>query len=292
MDNNTLFYKPSGQMSSNGSIFTILLNLLFAFIAGFLYSTIIYYNPFVYVNFLLTIGFGLSVGLLNRLMIRVGHNRNKKDQLILAGAGGFMALYIHWASFMLIIDYQGVPSLGNYFANVWYFINPVNFFHAMGVINKFGLWSIFGITFKGFGLALFWLFEAFIILFLSVSAVYKANILPYSEKFGMWYPKFTLYNDFQSVSAAKAVTEELAKTPYEFINNLAKGWGNRHAKIHIYYLKEELQQYLSIENIFMEGQGRGKTNKTMMISNFRISNETAKKILENYKHKKERIDLI
>ncbi len=292
MNNSALFYKPSGQMSSNGSIFTILLNLLFAFIAGYLYSIIIYYNPFVYVNFLLTIGFGLSAGLLNRLMIRVGHSRNKKNQLIFAGIGGFMAIYIHWAAYMLIIDSQGIPSLGNYFANVWYFLNPVNFFHAMGVINKFGLWSIFGITFNGFGLALVWLFEAFIILFLSVSAIYKANVLPYSEKLGMWYPKFTLFNDFQSISGVKSTTEQLVNDPFEFISNFDKGWGNRHSKTHIYYLKDEQEQYLSIENVFLEGQGRGKEHRTMMISNFRISNETAKKILKNYKHKKERIDLI
>ncbi len=292
MNNASLFYQPSGKMSSNGTIFTILLNFLLAFFAGYLYSIIIYYNPVVYVNFLLTIGFGLTIGMLNRLMVRVGHNRNKKNQLIMAAVGGFMALYIHWAAYMLIVDQQSVPSLGNYLIGVWYFINPVNFFHAIGIMNKFGLWAIFGITFKGFILAIVWLFEAFIILFLSVSAVYKANILPYSEKFGIWYPKFTLFNDFQSISAAKAVTEELAKNPYEFIGNLAKGWGNRHSKIHIYYLKDELQHYLSIENVFLEGQGRGKTNKTIMISNFRIDNDTAKKILENYKHKKEKIDLI
>jgi hypothetical protein len=57
-------------------------------------------------------------------------------------------------------------------------------------------------------------------------------------------------------------------------------------------LKKNFSNTYPLKNIFMEGQGRGKTNKTMMISNFRISNETAKKILENYKHKKERIDLI
>lgn len=286
------FYKASGEYSSNGTFFTVFANLLFAIIGGYIYAVIIYYNPFVYANFLLSIGFGLSIGMLNRFSVRIAHNRNKKSQLILAGIGGFMALYVHWAIYFLIVDMGSAPSFGSVFTKIWWFINPANFFHSLYVINSYGLWSIFGITFKGFFLLMVWLMEAFIILFLSVSAVYKAVVFPYSEKLRMWYPKFTLDIDFQSIASAKKITEELKADSLLTIKEFKKGTANRYSKVHIYYLKEELNQYLSIENFFLENQGRGKKNGTIMISNLKINNESARTILETYRHKREKIDLI
>ena len=151
---------------------------------------------------------------------------------------------------------------------------------------------MFGIPFNGFVLTFIWTIEALIIGGLPVLLILKSNTFPYSEKLNKWYPKFTLLKDFESISLMDSLVKSLSKEPIRAIGEIKKGHGLRHSKLHLYYLENEDKQYLSFENIFVEQQGKGKTTKTLMISNFLIANQVAIELKTKYENKRERIEVI
>lgn len=70
---------------------------------------------------------------------------------------------------------------------------------------------------------------------------------------------------------------------------MGKGSGNRHAKVHLYFLPEEAKQYVTVENIFIESNG--KKNITNMINNLEVDSDSAKEIMQEFHHKKEFFDV-
>ncbi len=292
MNNQELFYQESGQINpiKQGLSYVICIGL--ALILGYIYSVAVIFIPIVYLNFLITVGFGLILGLICRVIVRFSHNRSKKSQIIQAIVIGFLANYFQWTVYILYAYSGEIPTVGLYFSSLHWIMIPENFFAAMAEINQFGTWSIFGITFNGFGLAAIWFAEFLIIIAGPIVAIVKTKIYPYSELLNKWYDKYTLLKDFESISAVNNLTSELVSDPLKSIESLRKGSGLRHTKIHLFYLKDEDKQYLTFEKIFIEGQGKGKKNSSIVINNLKINKTDAELILENYENKRERIDII
>jgi hypothetical protein len=97
-----------------------------------------------------------------------------------------------------------------------------------------------------------------------------------------------LLKDFESVSTSNKLLSSFETDVLKTIQELRQGNGLRHSKIHVYYLPDEEKQYLSIEKVFIEGQGKGKKNTVNVIDNYKIDKAVAKSILESYENKKER----
>lgn len=292
MDNQELFYQESGQINPIRQSLSYAICIGLALILGYIYSVAIIFIPIVYLNFLITLGFGLTLGLICRAIVRFSHNRSKKSQIVQAVVIGFLANYFQWTAYILYAYNGEIPTLGLYFANLHWIMIPENFFTAVAEINKVGTWSIFGIPFNGFALTAIWIIEFLIIIGGPIVAIVKTKIYPYSELLENWYHKYTLYNDFESISMVNKLTKELASDPVKSIESLGKGSGLRHTKVHLYFMKDEDKQYLTFENIFIEGQGKGKKDSSIVINNFKINKADAELILEKYENKRERIDVI
>lgn len=292
MNQNNYFYEESGNINFLSSAISFLICGFLALVFGYVYSSLISIIPIVYANFLLTIVFGVSIAYLVKILVRLTHNRYRKSQMILALFTGIMANYFQWTTYILFLYNGGIPSINELFQNLHWLVVPENMFHNIIEINKFGSWGIFGIPFNGFVLTFIWILEALIIAGIPVLLIYKSNTFPYSEDLNKWYPKFTILKDFESISFMDSLTKSLLVEPISAIESLGKGHGLRHSKLHLYYLENEENQYLSFENIFVEQQGKGKTTKTLMINNFLISKQVAMELKEKYENKRERIEII
>ena len=292
MENQELFYQESGRIDPLKQSFSYIICIGLSLILGYIYSVIIIIIPIVYLNFLITVGFGTMLGLICRTLIRFSHNRNKKSQIIQAVIIGLLANYFQWTAYILFAYNDAIPSIGLYLENLEWIIIPKNFFAALFEINRIGTWGMFGITFNGFALTFIWIIEFLIIITGPIIAVVKTKSYPYSEHLQKWYFKYTLFKDFESISTAKRFINELASEPIRVIENLGNGSGLRHTKIHLFYLKDETKQYLTFERIFIEGQGKGKKNSTIVINNFMISKSDAEDLLNKFENKRERIKVI
>jgi len=292
MDNKELYYQESGQINPMKQNLSYAICIGLALLLGYLYSVLIIFIPFVYLNFLITVGYGLSLGLICKALVRFSHNRSKKNQIIQAVVIGLLTNYFQWTAYILYVYNGAIPNIELYFSNLNWIIIPKNFFIAIAEINRFGTWSIFGITLNGFGLTVIWIIEFLIIMAGPIVAIVQTKIYPYSELLEKWYHKYTLFNDFESISTVTQLIGELSSDPLKSIDSLGMGSGLRHTKVHLFYLKDEDKQYLTFEKIYIEGQGKGKKNSSIVINNFKINKSDAELILEKYENKRERIEVI
>lgn len=292
MENQDLFYQESGRVDPLRLVLSYVLCLIVALFLGYVYTGIIIFIPIVYLNFLITAGFGMILGFICKLSVRLTHNRDKRSQFTQAIVIGIFANYFQWTAYILYAYEGGIPEISEYLQNLHWIMVPRYFVSAIIDINRVGLWSVFGFTFNGFGLTVVWLIEALIIIAGPILAVHKTKIYPYSEKLNKWYPKYTLFNDFEPVVTVNKLIRDLTDDPLQAIKDLGKGNGLRHTKIHLFYFKDEENQFLTFEKIYIESQGRGNKNSSVLINNFKISKEVADTILSNYKHKIEKTEII
>lgn len=292
MNNQDIFYKESGKINPIKQSLSYVICIGLALVLGYAYSIIIGFVPIVYLNILLTVGFGLCLGVICRVLSRLGHNRNKKSQIVQAVVLGLLANYFQWTVYILYAYNGELPSMELYLANLHWIVIPENFFAAIAEINRVGVWSIFGIPFNGFALTFVWFIEFVIIMAGPIVAVIKTKIYPYSELLQKWYKKYTLVDEYASVSTVNKLTNDLTSEPIESIERLGKGAAFRYSKVHIFYLKDEENQYLTFENVFIEGRGKGKKESDIVINNFKLTKSDAEQILERFENKRERIEVI
>jgi len=292
MENLEHYYQESGKNNPLSQLVAYISCVLLSLTLGYLYSVLIIFIPIVYLNFLITVGLGLTLGLILRFLVRITNYRNKKSKLILALVFGFLTNYFQWTVYILYAFNGEIPNFSYYLSNLQWIALPTNFLEAVVQINRTGLWSIFGIVFTGFGLTTIWIIESLIIMAGPLVAIYKTKAYPFSELLNKWYPKYTLLKDFESVSAIGNMTRNLETDPLKSIQELKYGSAYRHTKIHLFYLKDDPNQYLTFENVYVNNRGQGKKNSTIIINNFKIDKESAQKIFENFEHKRERTEVI
>jgi len=59
----------------------------------------------------------------------------------------------------------------------------------------------------------------------------------------------------------------------------------RHTIIHVYYLTDDPHAYLDFESVSIEDRGKGKTETSLIIENFKIDKGDAKVLMEEYNAK-------
>ena len=291
MKNEHVYYSESGKISVTRQIFSYAFCILLASILGYVYTGFTVKIPLVYANFLLTFGFGISLGFVLRVLTRLTHNRNKKTRIIQGLIVAGLATFFQWTAYVIYLTKTEFPPIGVYYSNLDIMLHS-QAYDFLAIVYKLGSWSLFDTTINGFVLVLIWIGELGIIMFGILSAVLKTNIYPYSEHSKKWYPKYTLIRDFESISSSVNITKSLMSNPLQALNDLQKGDGLRYSKIHIYYNKKDLYQYLSLEKVHIEKSGTGKKNTENIVSLFKISKSQAEAILANFQHKKERMEII
>ncbi len=286
MNNQVLYYQASGLINPVKQGLSYAIGIAAALLLGSVYTLLTIFIPIVYANILIVVGFGISLGFVCQALVRFSHNRSKKSQLIHAVVIGVFANYFQWTTYILYVYNGSIPSISFYFTNLHWLVLP-DFFSAVAEINREGLWSMFGITFNGFGLTLIWLFEFLIIMVGPILAITNAQTRPYSESFQQWYRQYTLREDFEGFVSPTQLKADMADDPVAAIGRLGKGAGWRHSKIHIFYLPHENKQYLTLEKVLVEGQGRGKKSSTVIIDNLQMSTVAADAILGQFEHERQ-----
>jgi hypothetical protein len=292
MENKNLFYQESLNINRLGLILSFGICLILGFFLGYVYSIVQFIMPFVYFNFIFTVCMGLAISIMNKLLNHFTHNRNKKSRIILVIFSAFIAYFFQWAVYIFIASTGKIPSLNEFLNNLYWIAHPGNFFYAILEINKVGMWGMFGGTFKGIALGIVWIMEAFIIFYIPIMMIIKKKVYPFSELLGKWYPKYTLQKDFEYTSATQKLLENLEIDPIDALEKLGKGDGFRHIKVHIYYVPEEGQQFITFEKIFIDKRNRGQTKREILINNFAINKKCADLILEKFSHKKGKLEIL
>jgi hypothetical protein len=288
-----LFYQPSGKIDPIRQSLLYLICIGIALVMGYFYTIAICFIPIIYFNVLITVGFGILLGVVCRLFARFSHNRNRRSQIYQAIFVGIIANYFQWTAYCLFFIDNEIPSFGHYISNLDWILFSGDFSFFIGELNRFGAWTIFGGVINGTTLTVVWIVEFLLIALLPMIGVLQTKVYPYSELFNKWYEKYTLKKDFHPVSMSTKMISDLNLNPIETIELLNKGLAFRHCKIHLFYLKGEKNQYLTFENIYYEGSG-SKTDKKgdIVINNFLISDEVAKQILEKFPTVRERIEVL
>lgn len=287
-----LFYNESGKYDLTGFVLSIAVYLVIAIFIGYLYTLIVTLIPIVYFNFIISLTVASGLGLVVKVGLRLSKNRNRKNKILQAVFIGIVFNVFQWIAY-IVYAYKGhAPSLDEYFSGMELLFHPGDLFYAIGEINHYGLWSMFGITINDFTLALVWVLEFGIFITIPIILVYRTKPYPYSENQLKWYKKYTLFKDFESLSGSAYIIAELKTDPVAAMHNLKKGDGLRHTKAHLFYLDNEEYAYLTLEKIFIEGQGKGTRHADIILNNFKLTRHHAEQILKQFENNKEKIDVV
>jgi len=278
-------YKQSEIYNLPGFISAIILGSLLAVFLGFIYNFLIVTIPLVYVNLFLCAGYGAVLGYGIKYFSRFGKIRNTRQNLFLAGVVGFVGFYFQWIAYFVFLN-SGEHSFQAYQENFNLIYNPALFLELLFELNKVGSWEMFGVIFTDFALWVIWGLEALLIIGIPLLIAYKHPIIPFSENFNQWYTKYVFNNQFESIVTQNQFKENLLKNTEETINALSYGDPFRFSEISMFYIKGEQNQYLSIDNVFIEDRGKGKSVRTSIIHSFKIDNDTAQNLMEKFKSKK------
>lgn len=171
-----LYYKNSGVVPPLAPILMLTVGAIGTWVLALIYAYATAYIPFIYISFLLTIFFGMGIGMLVNLCGSFGKARNTTFMI---GSGVVLALfglYACWAIWFKANE-----------AGTGFFISPKLMFGLMGLIAEEGAWSIFDYQPTGGALYAVWAIEALLILGGALFLVYaNTNDTPFCEECNKW----------------------------------------------------------------------------------------------------------
>lgn len=272
------------QPVTSKAILGIAIAIIWTFSVSSIYGVVIAVSPLVYFNFFITLGFGMALGYGVRIISKLTSITSKSMSIKISFACGILGIYFSWVVYILYIVSQDA-WFDAYFKDPLLVFNPYELFQIIMEMNAYGLWEIFGIPFKGWILTIIWLMEAGIIIAVSTLAVKNQPQSPFSFKHDKWYKKYILNKDFESIAMQEKFREDLAGNCIHVIDSLGNGLAYHFSMVSIFFLEEESKQYLSVENVRVDKNGKGK-NATEVIHLLAISADEAKKLIDKYYGKK------
>lgn len=289
MLNQSQFYEESGKVNSLGFLVVVLLLIALIIPLSFVYNLLAQNIPLIYLTFLCTGAYAFLIGNGIRQMTRRSHNRNFKSRIGLAIFAGLFAIFCAWVAYVLwALGMEESASFGTYFSNLtWPMTDSEGFFAIINEIGKNGMWSIgSGDTpVSGGFLYAVWAVEFLMLLAIPVLLVWTSDTFPYSESLGKKYEKYTLQQAFGTVVGSQRFFDELTANVPKAVTDIGVGEAWRHTIIHVYYLTDDPHAYLDFESVSIEDRGKGKTETSLIIENFKIDKGDAKVLMEEYNAK-------
>ncbi|MBC8085293.1 MAG: hypothetical protein H7Z21_19010 [Hymenobacter sp.] len=292
------YYQPSNRFSVGGLLLLLAGGGLTAALLAVAYVYAVWYIPFIYVNFLLTVGFGLILGMVLSGLVKAGKLRNPGLAGILALVVGLVASYLQWAVYLMLMYHTtNVESFGrrlsvahtSFSAETLLALlaQPGTMLATMGAIAESGSWSLFGVTPSGVFLYVIWLVEALIIVGATVILARVQADRPFSELAGEWAEEETLPTPvayLDDPAAAKATLEAgdfsvLAPRP-------ADAPGHLFARLKLHCAPHDSEcAFLSLENVKVETDDKGKTSETTtaVVEQLRVSAQRCQELRDSYR---------
>jgi hypothetical protein len=284
-----VYYQESNQINKPKLAMAYVGSFLVAIVAAYVYMLIVVMLPLVYIGCVMPMIFGVGLSFALRFITRLTHNRNRKSRCILAVVMGLFFTYFQWVIFLMYAHDLRLPGFGTYLANLGLPFSMEGLWAFVVEINEVGLWEIFGEVINGSLLTVIWVLECLIVIVALLLPIMSLRAYPYAEDKEKWYKKYTLEEDYK-VGGAIKLTAGLNEDAYKTIKELDYGDGNRHAKIHLYYLEQSKYHYLDVEKVMINNEAKREVD--LLIEAIRIDHKTAKSLLDNFEHKQERIEII
>jgi len=284
-----VYYQESNQINGPKLAMAYVFCFLVAIVTAYVYMLIVVMLPLVYIGCAMPIIFGGGLSFVVRFITRLTHNRNLKSRCVLAVTMGLFLTYFQWVIFLMYAYDLRLPSFGTYLINIGLPFYMEGTWAFIVEINEVGLWEVFGEVINGSFLTIIWVLEFLILMFFLLIHTISVRAYPYAEDKEQWYKKYTLEDEYKIGGSIK-LTAGLNEDAYKTIKELGYGQGNRHAKIHLYYLERSSYHYLDVERIMINKDAKREAD--LLIEAIRIDNKTATSLLDNFEHKQERIEII
>ena len=278
------FYEQQIKMFKLKDVLGILLSIIWTFSISYFYGLIVAISPLVYINIFITIGFGMFIGVGLKMLFKIFLITNKKEAIITAMACGFLGSYFSWVGYLLYFT-PDVVSMDAYFVNFLLVFRPNIVFQIISDINVTGMWEIFGVPFNGWILTIIWIAETVMIVVVPTLFIHKQPIAPFSAQMNKWYRKYVLNKDFESIALQQIFRTELMANCIPTIEGLGKGIATHFARVSVYYLADEFEQYISVENVSKDSTGKSE-EITNVIHLLVISKSDAEILIKNFHGKK------
>lgn len=281
-------FKLSGNYTLVGFVLAFGLSALVAVLCGYLYAVIVTYMPIIYLNILLNVVFGVIIGFTVTYLSKLALIRNTKARYLIGCLAGLSGVIAQWWVYLFLITTGKIP--------LEHTVSEGSFLIEWGVLKEIlnalytnGNWSLFGIDMNGPLLLSIWIGEALIIVVAPMLILYKNPITPFSEKYMKWYPKVTLAQDFGYISGIVSFIRELRDSKAENLFHYPKGDGMRHSKVNLYYLEQEDEAFLSVDNVFHTKGNNARKEVDPIVRFVAVPSQTAAQLMDKYGVKKRSI---
>jgi len=260
---------------------------------SFLYNAIISMIPIIYLAVIAPIGYAIVLGLLTRAILHFGKFRSRTKGIALALTLGLVANYTQWMAYLdftYIQDFQ--VNFNSYIDTLFGGLGPGEAARIIADINEYGTWTIGASSatpVNGLFLAGIWLVEFLILLLYPAWTIRNNRSKPFSENQDRFYDQFELENLFQAIYTPNKAEPALADDPLAYLKLKEMHARFPGSRVEVYYLADESDAYISILRARMDE--KKNEIRVPVVKEFRISNREAKRILDEFSHQKDRLNI-
>ena len=278
------YYKPSNKMPVPGILALLAGGIIAALVLALVYIYAVWYIPFVYINFFICLGFGLVLGAVLALLVRLGKLRSPGAVGALALLVGLVAVYLEWGVYLTLLFNSETTGVGKeadttttfslpLFADI--IAHPGAMWLAMQKINETGTWTLKGSTPSGVFLAVIWVIEAVIILGGTYLMAKAQATEPFSETSNEWATEETLAHPLTFAQDAAATRTALETGQFHHLTpHTGAGAEDPFARLKLHSAPNDHNcRYLTLENVTttIDKKGKASQSTTTVVQHLAIS---------------------
>ncbi|TRX61306.1 hypothetical protein FNH22_04425 [Fulvivirga sp. M361] len=286
-------YQPSGLFSLKVYIILLLFGLTVLPVLGVLYSTLTWFVPVIYFNFIITAAFGSILGVMVYPVIRLGHVRSWKIELLAMAIIVFLSWYYSWAAYLVLwYNASGDPGLitASSFTIVDflnYVFNPFAMLQDIAVLYEYGSWSIGSVVINQEALIATWVMELAIILAVAWKVNKKWSEFPYSEYDLKWYRKVTLKERITLIRGVSKIIKEIGQNELSELKSkpLLGDYSREYTELVLYVSDTDRTAYVVFYNQALSrgSSGEPKTRYYRNSGFIKLGEELKKELMDTFK---------
>jgi len=278
------YYKPSNKMPLPGILALLGGGIVAALVLALVYIYAVWYIPFVYINFFICLGFGLVLGAVLAVLVRLGKLRSPGAVGILALLVGLVAVYLEWGVYLTLLFNSETIGTGkdadtatSFSTTLFLDIigHPAAMWLAMQKINETGTWTLKGATPSGVFLAVIWVIEAVIILGGTYLMAKAQATEPFSETSNEWATEETLAHPISFAQDAATTRTALETGQFHHLTpHTSAGAEDPFARLKLHSAPNDHNcRYLTLENVTttIDKKGKASQSTTTVVQHLAIS---------------------
>jgi hypothetical protein len=289
------YYQPSNKMPLTGILVLLAGGVAAALLLALIYVYAVWYIPFVYINFFLCVGFGLVLGAILAVLVRLGKLRSPSAVGALALLVGLVAVYLEWGVFLTLLFNSETTGTGTHTDTSTSFstslftgilAHPAGMWLAMLKVNETGTWSIKGATASGLFLGVIWVVEALIILGGAYLLAKGQAGEPFSETSNEWADEETLAHPLTFAQDAATTRAALESGQFHHLTpHTSTAAEEAFARLKLHSAPNDHSCcYLTLENVTttIDKKGKASQSTTTVVQHLAISPATFEELQQRF----------